>query len=187
MQISSPPRAFCLSRCPFGFLPKYRRHAAWRFLRIDCIYLWLTSYSIKKNAIWIKWFSPFFAHCWELGFMHKKIQRVLTPSSCYKKYRYMQSKVSVLKSNNDKESMHIRGKGKTSLVTRVNVDKKKNFKLDGIEFFFNYRWQGFSGEGFYIKPLIVKAENGRPTSNYMDNQTLYFVSKAINEIIHIDL
>ena len=100
---------------------------------------------------------------------------------------YAKQGLSVIKPKNCNQSIHVRGKGKTSLTTRVDVNKKTSYKLDGIEFSFNYQWQGFSGEGFYIKPLILKAENGRPTSNYMDNQTLYFVSKAINEIIHIDL
>lgn len=100
---------------------------------------------------------------------------------------YAKKGLSVMKPINYNQSIHVRGKGKTSLATRVDINKKTSYTIDGVEFFFNYQWQGFSGEGFYIRPLIMKAEKGKPTSNYVDMQTLYFVSKAINEIIHIDL
>ncbi|PVX49224.1 hypothetical protein C7377_1868 [Balneicella halophila] len=100
---------------------------------------------------------------------------------------YAKQGLSTIKSNNKKGSIHVRGKGKTSLVTKIDVDKNTSYNLDGIEFFFNYQWQGFDGEGFYIKPLILTSKNGKPDSDYLNNQILYFVSKEINEVIHIDL
>lgn len=100
---------------------------------------------------------------------------------------YAKQGLSVIKSNNKKGNIHVRGKGKTSLVTKIDVDENTNYNLDGIEFFFNYQWQGFEGEGFYIKPLILTSDNERPSSDYLNNHVLYFVSKEINEVIHIDL
>lgn len=92
-----------------------------------------------------------------------------------------------MSSDNKKGDIHVRGKGKTSLITKVDVKNNRTYRLDGLEFFFNYQWQGFEGEGFYIKPLILSAENGKPDSVLLNNQMLYFVSKDINEVIHIDL
>jgi hypothetical protein len=100
---------------------------------------------------------------------------------------YAKHGLSLIKSNNKKGNIHVRGKGKTSLVTKIDVDKNSSYNLVGIELFFNYQWQGFDGEGFYIKPLILTSKNGKPNSDYLNNQTLYFVSKEINEVIHIDL
>ncbi|WP_423127890.1 hypothetical protein [Gaoshiqia sp. Z1-71] len=100
---------------------------------------------------------------------------------------YAKQGLSIMKSNNTKGNIHVRGKGETSLVTRIDVDKNTTYNIDGLEFFFNYQWQGFEGEGFYIKPLILSSENGKPNSECLNSQILYFVSKEINEVIHIDL
>lgn len=100
---------------------------------------------------------------------------------------YATQGLSIIKSNNKKGSIHVRGKGKTSLITKIDIDKNICYDLVGVEFFFNYKWQGFENEGFYIKPLVLASENDMPSSNYLNNQTLYFVSKEINEVIHIDL
>ena len=100
---------------------------------------------------------------------------------------YSKPGLSILKSNNKNGSIHIRGKGKTSLVTRVDIDKNFKYNLDALEFFFNYQWQGFEGEGFYIRPLIFSTMNGKPNIDYLNRKAVYFVSKAINEVIHIDL
>lgn len=100
---------------------------------------------------------------------------------------YAKNGLLLIQSNNKKGNIHVRGKGNTSLVTKIDVDKNTSYNLDGIEFFFNYQWHGFDGEGFYVKPLILSSKNGKPNSEYLNNQILYFVSKEINEVIHIDL
>ncbi len=100
---------------------------------------------------------------------------------------YAKQGLFILKSNNRKGSVHVSVKGKTYLVTRVDIDKNSKYNIDALGFFFNYQWQGIDGEGFYIKPLILTSENGRPGSEYLESQKLYFVSKKINKEMYIDL
>lgn len=100
---------------------------------------------------------------------------------------YAKQGFSILKSNNRKGSVHVSVKGKTYLVTKVDIDKSSKYNIDALELFFNYQWQDIDGEGFYIKPLILTSVNGRPDSEYLKSQKLYFVSKDINKVIYIDL
>lgn len=86
-----------------------------------------------------------------------------------------------------KGEMHITVRGKSSFITRVTVDNNSTYKIRSLEFFFNYQWQGFKEEGFYIKPLLLESDNGKPGSPLFDDKTKYFVSKEINNTIHIDL
>lgn len=92
-----------------------------------------------------------------------------------------------LKPNSRKESIHVRGKGKTALVSKVVVDQAKKYKINAVEFFFNYKWQDIEDEGFYIKPLLISAVDGKPSVEYLHSKTLYFVSKKIDKVIYIDL
>jgi hypothetical protein len=95
--------------------------------------------------------------------------------------------LGLLQPYSKKEKTHISVKGKSSVVSRVMVDKNSTYKIRSLEFFFNYQWQGFKEEGFYIKPLLLESENGKPGSPLFDDKTIYFVSKEINNTIHIDL
>lgn len=92
-----------------------------------------------------------------------------------------------LKPNSRKESIHVRGKGKTALISKVVVDKDKKYKINAVEFFFNYKWQDIENEGFYIKPLLISAVDGKPAVEYLHSKILYFVSKKIDKVIYIDL
>lgn len=100
---------------------------------------------------------------------------------------YAKRNLSVIASNGKKSGIHVQGKGKTSLISRVDVDREESYDIEGIEFFFNYKWQNIEGEGFYIKPLILSSKNQKPGWEYIKDNTLYYVTKEINEIIHIDL
>lgn len=100
---------------------------------------------------------------------------------------YAKKDLSIIKSANKRGVLHVGVNGKSSVVTRVDVESRTNYSLDGIEFYFNYKWKGFDNEGFYIKPLILSAEEGKPNSTYLNSQIVYFVGKEINEVIHIDL
>lgn len=73
------------------------------------------------------------------------------------------------------------------MVSRVDVDKNSKYEIKALEFFFNYQWQGFEGEGYYIRPLIFTSGIGAPNYECLNNQSLYFVSKEIDEVIHIDI
>lgn len=83
---------------------------------------------------------------------------------------YPKKGLSIIKSNN-KKKIHIKGKGNTCLVTKTDIDKKIVYKLMGIEFFFNYKWQGIDEEGFYIRPLILTSEKGKPHLDLLNSQT----------------
>lgn len=100
---------------------------------------------------------------------------------------YGRQGLSILSSINKKDEFHVCGKGKTSLVSGVPVDKNLSYRIYAIEFFFNYQWRGFENEGFLIRPLILRAKDGLPGITYLTDRTEYFVGKKINERIYIDL
>lgn len=86
-----------------------------------------------------------------------------------------------------KEIIRVRGKGKTSIVSKVHLEKELIYKIKAIEFFFNYKWLKISNEGFYIKPLIISSINGVPHSNILNSPKLYYIGNNINENLYIDI
>lgn len=78
-------------------------------------------------------------------------------------------------------------RGKSFMVSKVPVVKNAQYNIRALEFFFNYKWKNFEGEGFYIRPVILSSEQGKPGKDYFTTQHLYFVSKKIGDVIHIDM
>ncbi len=100
---------------------------------------------------------------------------------------YAKQNLSIIKSSHKKNSIHVSGRGKTLLVSKVDLNAPVTLDIEGLEFFFNYDWQGFSSESFYIKPLIYSSVNEEPGIDVLNSQRVYEVSRDINKIIHIDL
>ncbi len=84
--------------------------------------------------------------------------------------------------------MSMRGEtGKTSIVSKVNVDKDKKYNIKAIEFFFKHKKQNVGKNQFYIRPLLLAAVEGKPGTYYLNSKTVYAVSKKVRENIYIDL
>jgi hypothetical protein len=92
-----------------------------------------------------------------------------------------------LKPSSDKYLIKVRGRGNTSLVSKVQTSKTTEYHIKAVEFFFNYKWKGIDNEGFYIKPLFYRSKNGIPSVNILNSQSIYFVGNAVGQTIYIDL
>lgn len=94
---------------------------------------------------------------------------------------------SIMVSPGKKDDLHVQGKGKLTIISKVTVDKHKKYFIDALEFYFNYKWQGLEGEGFVVKPVIIRMENGKEIKNYLPQPAVCFVSNKVNEKMYIDL
>ena len=62
---------------------------------------------------------------------------------------------------------------------------KDSIQLEGLEFFFNYKWDQDSS-GFYVQPVVVK-EDGLPLINHTDFPEKYLVTSKLKNRLYIDL
>ncbi|MFZ5429155.1 MAG: hypothetical protein ACOZDD_02900 [Bacteroidota bacterium] len=95
--------------------------------------------------------------------------------------------ISVINSTKGTNTIHVSGKGKSSIVSKVTVKPSSTYRIYALEFYFNYIWKGFDGEGFLIKPKILSSENGLPSKNLLSSNKTYFIGNSVNEILTINL
>lgn len=100
---------------------------------------------------------------------------------------YAEKKLFVLKTNSKRKAMNVNIKGKSCLVSTVKVDKNKKYKINAVDFFFNYKLNYSRNKGFYVRPLLISSLNGNPDSSFLNNSVLYYITNNIKETIHIDL
>ena len=75
---------------------------------------------------------------------------------------------------------------KIAIVSGFSNPQKSSIQLEGLEFFFNYKWAQDSS-GFYIQPVVVKEEDGLPAPNYTDFPEKYLVTSKMKFRLYIDL
>jgi len=78
------------------------------------------------------------------------------------------------------------GKINCSVVSSVPVKRNVSYRIYGVEFYFNPRFKGMKYNGFYVKPLLLLAENNKPSKNLLGNKT-YYIDKNINTKFLFDL
>lgn len=100
---------------------------------------------------------------------------------------YADKDYQILKAEEKKDAIHVSGKGNTLLVSKVATDKNTAYKIEGVKFFFNHKWQGVSDEGFYIKPLLLSSKEDKPDTSYIFDDSIYFIGRSINKEMYIDL
>lgn len=76
--------------------------------------------------------------------------------------------------------------GKTAVVMGFVNPEKLAIELEGLELFFNYEWAQDSS-GFYVQPVVVKAEEGFPVATYTDFSEKYLVTSKLENRLYIDL
>ena len=67
------------------------------------------------------------------------------------------------------------------------LNDEHSYRIKALDFYFNYQWSNAENEGFYIKPLVLSATEGKPGIPLIDDNNIYFINNNVNELIHIDL
>ena len=75
---------------------------------------------------------------------------------------------------------------KIAIVSGFLSPEKSFIQLEGLEFFFNYKWDQDSS-GFYIQPVVVREEDGLPMVKYTDFPEKYLVTSKLKNKLYIDL
>ena len=74
---------------------------------------------------------------------------------------------------------------KISIVSGFLNPVKDSIQLEGLELFFNYKWDQDSS-GFYVQAVVVK-EDGLPLINHTDFPEKYLVTSKLKNRLYIDL
>jgi hypothetical protein len=77
------------------------------------------------------------------------------------------------------------GNKQVAIVSGFLNPVKDSIQLEGLEFFFNYKWDQDSS-GFYVQPVVVK-EDGLPLINHTDFPEKYLVTSKLKNRLYIDL
>lgn len=75
---------------------------------------------------------------------------------------------------------------KIAIVSGFLNPEKSFIQLEGLEFFFNYKWDQYSS-GFYVQPVVVREEDGLPMVKYTDFSEKYLVTSKLKNKLYIDL
>jgi hypothetical protein len=74
---------------------------------------------------------------------------------------------------------------KISIVSGFLNPAKDSIQLEGLELFFNYKWDQDSS-GFYVQAVMAK-EDGLPAINHTDFPEKYLVTSKLKNRLYIDL
>lgn len=104
----------------------------------------------------------------------------------YPNSKYANQKIKILKPNGEKKSIHVSGKGKTSIVSCVFLKSNETITIEALEFYFNYKWEESSPDGFIIRPLLLTEKNKFPGISLISD-TVYYIGNDIKNKIFINL
>ncbi len=71
-------------------------------------------------------------------------------------------------------------KGFSSIISYVPPIKNIHH-ITGIEFFFNHKYSASANKGFYLRPIIVQAENMYPSNKPFFRGYDYFVTQSVGQ------
>lgn len=94
---------------------------------------------------------------------------------------------NIIQPKTKRSAIKLSGKINCSIVSSVQINKDKTYRIYGVEFYFNPHTKGIVNNGFYVKPLLLFAKNGKPSTNILDNKTTYYIDKKINTKFLFDL
>ena len=77
------------------------------------------------------------------------------------------------------------GNKQVAIVSGFLNPVKDSIQLEGLEFFFNYKWDQDSS-GFYVQAVVVK-EDGLPLINHTDFPEKYLVTSKLKNRLYIDV
>lgn len=98
---------------------------------------------------------------------------------------YPKGDIELLKSP-DRKNIRVAIKGKSKIVSQINLVTHKDILIRGIEFYFNYRWGDSEKDGFIVKPIILDSEDHQPSAILFEGPG-YFITKKIDQKMYLDL
>ncbi len=98
---------------------------------------------------------------------------------------YPKGDIELLKSPYRK-NIRVAIKGKSKIVSQINLVTNRVVCIRGIEFYFNYKWGDSEKDGFIVKPIIMDSEDHQPSAIVFEGPG-YFITKKIDQKMYLDL